>query len=157
MFDDPELALWMMHDGYGFPECARNLVIAALEVDGMVVVDAALRAQGKVEIQESGRRRGAHSGLIAQGLLLPEMERDRAYGTVGLLVEAGDLHLEDVIGMGPRIDASVGKESDQSSLESAEAAFDLALGLGSWGDSVSDIEPAKSTLELAFGITVVVA
>jgi len=41
-----------MDDGNGLAESGGNLVIAAIEINGMVVVDATLRAQGEVEIEE---------------------------------------------------------------------------------------------------------
>ncbi|MFZ4778446.1 MAG: hypothetical protein ACOYM3_24005 [Terrimicrobiaceae bacterium] len=44
---------------------------------------------------------------------------------------------------------SVSQERDEASLESAEAAFDLAFGLGSRSDKVNYAKAKQGTLELA--------
>lgn len=46
----------MMHDGDELAFCGGDFEVMALEVDGVIVVDAPGGAQGKVEIQKSGRR-----------------------------------------------------------------------------------------------------
>ena len=53
-----------------------------------------------------------------------------AGGEVYGAVLAGDLHLEDDIGLLPGGGAGVGEKSDKPALEGSEAALDLALGLG---------------------------
>ena len=52
MFENPEFAVWVMHDGDGFALGGCDLVIVPLEVDGVVVVDASRAAQGEVEIEQ---------------------------------------------------------------------------------------------------------
>ena len=55
MFDDPEPELGVVDEGDGGFGSAGDFVIAALEIDGVVVVDAARLAKGKVEVEQ---RRG---------------------------------------------------------------------------------------------------
>ena len=52
MFDDPELELRVVDEGDGGFGRGCDLVIAALEINGVVVVDTALLAQGKVEVEQ---------------------------------------------------------------------------------------------------------
>jgi len=65
-----------------------------------------------------------------ESLLLPEVERPAAGGAVYGAVLAGDLHLEDDIGLLPGGGAGAGEKGDKPALEGSEAALDLALGLG---------------------------
>ena len=65
-----------------------------------------------------------------ESLLLPEVERPAAGGAVYCAVLAGDLHLEDDIGLLPGGGAGAGEKGDKPALEGSEAALDLALGLG---------------------------
>ena len=51
MFEDPEPAAGMMDEGDGLAESGGDFVIVAVEVDGVVLVDAAGTAQGKVQIE----------------------------------------------------------------------------------------------------------
>ena len=57
--------------------------------------------------------------------------------------------------MGGRVggDALVGQQSDQTFLEGAEAAFDLALGLRARGDPMGDAQGGEGALELGTGIS----
>ncbi len=64
------------------------------------------------------------------------MGRDFSGGAVDFGVLAADFELEDVVGLVPGRDVGVGQESYEAFLKSSEAALDLALGLGSWGDQV---------------------
>ena len=59
MFDDQELELRVVDEGDGGLGSARDFVVAALEIDDAVVVDAALLAQGKVEVEQGGGGFGA--------------------------------------------------------------------------------------------------
>ena len=96
----------------------------------MGVVDASETAQREVEIKECGGRNGTHSATGRESLLLPELERPAAGGAVYGAVLAGDLHLEDDIGLLPGGGAGAGEKGDKPALEGSEAALDLALGLG---------------------------
>ena len=44
-FEDPETEAWMEHEGDGLAESGGDLIVAAVEVDGVVVVDAPGAAQ----------------------------------------------------------------------------------------------------------------
>jgi hypothetical protein len=68
-----------------------------------------------------------------------------------------DFHLEDFVGVLPSLDSGVGQEGDQALLEGAEAPFDFAFGLGSWRDEMGHGEAEQGALELASGITMIVA
>ena len=50
MFDDPELEFRVVDEGDGGFGRGSDLVVGALKIDGVVVVDAALVAEGKVEV-----------------------------------------------------------------------------------------------------------
>ena len=67
-----------------------------------------------------------------------------------------DFHLEDLVGGLVGGDIGVGEKGDEAFLEGAEAAFDLAFGLGRGCDEVGDAEGAEGALELAARVEVVV-
>ncbi len=73
MFDDPELELRVVDEGDGGFGRASDLVVAALEINGVVVVDAALLAQEKVEVEQS------REGCGAQGLRIKAHDYHRNY------------------------------------------------------------------------------
>ena len=50
--NNPKLEVWMVDDGDELPSGGRDLVVLSLEVDGVVVIDAARGAQGEVEIEQ---------------------------------------------------------------------------------------------------------
>ena len=50
--NNPKLEVWMVDDGDEFPSGGRDLVVLSLEVDGVVVIDAARGAQGEVGIEQ---------------------------------------------------------------------------------------------------------
>lgn len=97
----------MVDYGDGLSQGWGNIVVVPLEVDAMGVVDAAAAAQREVEVKECCGRNGAHSANVRERLLLPDLERLATGGTVYGAVLAGDLHLEDGIGLLPGGRASV--------------------------------------------------
>ena len=106
-----------------------DLVVVALEVDGVVVVHAPGAAQGEVQIEQGFGRGGTHAAFAALRLGVPDFERNLAEGAVDGAVLAGALHLENLVRLAPGLGAGMGEERHQAALEGAEAAFDLALGL----------------------------
>ena len=50
--NNPKLEIWMVRDGDELLSGGRNLVVLALEVDSVVVIDAARGSQGEVEIEQ---------------------------------------------------------------------------------------------------------
>ena len=96
-FEDPETEAWMEHEGDGLAESGGDLIVAAVEVDGVVVVDAPGAAQGEVEIEKGCGRGGTHAAFAALRLGLPDFERNLAEGAVDGAVLASDLHLEDLV------------------------------------------------------------
>ena len=157
MLKDPEPATGMMDEGDGLAKSRGDFVIVALEVDGVVVVDAAGATQGKVQIEQCGGRSQPHAAFAVLGLGVPDFEGSFAEGAVDGAVLAGDLHLENLIGLRPGLGAGMGEQGHQAALEGAKAAFDLPLGLRGGCDEVGHAEPAQGALEFAFRIAVVVA
>jgi len=99
MFDDPEPELRVVDEGDGGFGSASDLVVAALEIDGVVVVDAALLAQGKVQVEQGpGWCRAEALGAGQQGVF-PDGEGDEAGAALAGAVLALEFHLEDVVGV----------------------------------------------------------
>ncbi len=99
MFDDPEPELGVVDEGDGGFGSASDLVVAALEIDGVVVVDAALLAQGKVQVEQGpGWCRAEALGAGQQGVF-PDGEGDEAGAALAGAVLALEFHLEDVVGV----------------------------------------------------------
>ena len=99
----------------------------------------------------------AQAAFAGEALGLPDLDGDRAEGSVDGAVLAGDFHLEDLPGVLPGGDPGVSQEGDETFLEGAEAALDFAFGLGSRGDQMGDAQGAQGALEFAPGIAVVAA
>jgi len=110
-----------------------------------------------VEIQERGGRAWTQGCVACKQGIGPHASGDFSRGAGELVVLAEDFHLENFVGLLPGLDAGVSHEGDQAFLEGAEAAFNLALGLGSGSDEVGDAKGAQGALELAFGVGVVIA
>lgn len=77
-------------------------------------------------------------------------------GAAPLAILAADFELEDFVRVRPRLDVGVSQEGDETFLEGAKSTLDLALGLGSRCDQVSDAKGAEGALELALGISAVI-
>ena len=152
MFEDPEPTTGMMEEGDGLVESGGDFVVVAVEVDGVVMIDAPGAAQGKVQIEERSGRGETHAAFPALRLGFPDFEGNLADGAV----LAGDLHLEDVLGLVPGLGAGMGEQSHQAALEGAKAALDLPLGLWGGCHQIGHAEPAQGALELAFRIVVIV-
>ena len=146
-----------MHDGDELAFGGSNLEIAPLEVDGVVVIDASRGAQRKVEIQERGRRAWAHGGVGRQLGVCEDLKGDISGGAVDFAILAADFELKDLVSLLPSRDVGVGQEGHETFLEGSKAALDLALGLRSGGDQVSDAESQEGPLEVAFGVGPVVS
>lgn len=129
----------------------------AFKIDGVVVVDAAIEAKGEVQIEQAWQRRGAKVCVVFKQGFFPHFQRDQAGGALAGAVLAAYLHLEDFVSVFPSLDPGVSQESDETFLEGAKAAFNLAFSLGSWRDEVSHAQPQQCALKLALGIAVVVA
>jgi hypothetical protein len=157
MFEHPEFALGMLHDGDGLALGGRDLVGKALEVDGLVMVDAPGSAQGKVQIQQRRRRTGSDGTLAGLERGRPYLIGNLAGGAVGLGVLAEDLHLKNRLGRLPSADLRVGQEGDQALLKSAEAPLDLAFGLRRGSHEMGHSKGLERALELTLGIPMVAA
>ena len=155
MFDDPELELRVVDEGDGGFGSACDLVIAALEIDGVVVVDAALLAQGKVQVEQCVSGCGAEAlGAGKQGVF-PYAEGDEGGATLAGAVLALEFHLEERVGMLGGGDFRVAKEGDEAALEGAEATFDFAFCLRGGCDEVGDAECSECALEFTLWVAVV--
>jgi hypothetical protein len=155
MFDDPELELGVVDEGDGRFGGACDLVVAALEIDGVVVVDAALLAQGKVQVEQSGSGSGAEALRAGEQGVVPDGGWDEAGAALAGAVLALEFHLEDVVGELWSGDFRVGEEGDDAALEGAEAAFDFAFCLRGGCDEVGDAEGAEGALEFALWIAAI--
>lgn len=71
--------------------------------------------------------------------MIPNFHGDFAGGAVTGLVLTSDFHLKNVIGLSPGTYVSVSEQSDQTTLEGAETAFDFAFGLRRGSDEVNDV------------------
>jgi hypothetical protein len=147
----------MVDDGDGLAGGLRDFIISSLKVDGVIVIDPAVGAEGEVQIEKAGRGRGAETGFVFRQRFFPHIQRDGASAALYGPVLTLDFHLQDFVGVFPGLDFGVRQKGDQAFLESAEAAFDFPFGLRSWGDEVSHGEAEQGALELAFGIAVIVA
>ena len=116
MFDDPELELRVVDEGNGGFGSAGDLVIAALEIDGVVVVDATLLAKGKVQVEQCLSGGGAEALGAGQQGVFPDAEGDEAGAALAGAVLALELHLEELVGVPRGGDFGVGKEGDDAAL-----------------------------------------
>ena len=131
-----------MNDGNGFFGGGGDLIVTAFEVDGVVVVDAALMTEGKVEIEQSRDRRGTETVDLSEERIVPDGEGDETGAALAGVVLPVEFHLEDDICLLRSGDFCVGKQGDHSALEGAETAFDFTFGLGRGRDEMSHAEPA---------------
>lgn len=127
----------------------------AFEIDGVVVVDAALLAEGEVKVEQS--RSGCRTEALGAGQerVFPDGGWDEAGAALAGEVLALEFHLEDVVGVLWSGDFCVGEEGDDAALEGAEAAFDFAFCLRSGRDEMGDAEGAKGALEFALWVAAV--
>jgi hypothetical protein len=147
----------MVDDGDRPAGGVRDFIILPLKIDGVIVIDPPLGAQREVQIQKAGSGPGADAGIVFSQRFFPHFQWDPACAALDGAVLTMDFHLEDFVGALPSLDSGVRQEGDEAFLESAEASFDFAFGLGSWRDEVSDGEAQQGALELASGIAVIVA
>ena len=110
-----------------------------------------------MQIQKAGSRRRADAGIVFSQRLFPHLLGDPACTALHGPVLTVDFHLEDFVGARPSLNSCVCQEGDEAFLESAEAAFNFAFGLGSWRDEVGHGEAEQGALKLASGIAVIVA
>ena len=157
MFDDPELEWRVVDEGYGGFGGACDLVVAALKIDGVVVVDAALLAKGKMEVEQGrGGCRAEALGAGQQGVF-PDGDGDEAGAALAGAVLALEFHLEELVCVLGNGDFGVGQEGDDAALEGAQAAFDFALCLRGGCDEVRDAECSEGALEFALWVAAVAA
>ena len=119
------------------------------------MVDAALAAQGKMEVEQSRGGCGAQARGAGEEGVFPDLERDVAGVALAGAVLALEFHLENLVGVPGGGGFGVGEEGDEAALEGAEAAFDFAFCLRGGGDEVGDAEGAEGALKFAFWVAVV--
>jgi hypothetical protein len=110
-----------------------------------------------VKVEKRGKRRRAHASRPRESLCLPYFDGFCSEGAVDGAVLAGDLHLEDDIGLLPGGGAGVGEKGNETSLEGSEAALDFALCLRSGSNKMCNAETSEGSLKLADGIAVIAA
>ena len=148
--------IWVVKDGDGFAFGRSDLVVAALEIDGVVIVDPAGAAQGEMQIQKRRCRTRAKRAGFLKASGLPDFPRDAVGGAAAGGVEAGDFHLKNGVCLLVVLNLGEGHEGDQTPLEGAKAAFDFSFCLRCGSDQMGDAQSGEGTLELALGIGVVV-
>ena len=157
MFDDPELVFGVVDEGDGGFGSGGDGVVCALEIDGVVIVDAALLAEGKVQVEKGRRRHWADALGAGRDGVLPDGERDAPGAALAGAILTLEFHLENLVGVLRSGDFCVRKEGNKASLEGAETTFDFAFCLRSGRDEMGDAEAAQSALELAFWVGAVAA
>ena len=153
MRDDPELASRVEDDGDGFEASGGDEPVAAEQFDGVSVGAAALEVDGEVQITKDGRRSGRELGAIFIEGELPGRVGAEAGGAAALAgIVPGDLLGEEGIGGLEVGDGCGAQQGDEAVLEGAEAALDLAFGLGVGGVAVGEAEAEEGALDLGADI-----
>src|SRR5271157_1195285 len=107
----------MVYDDDRLACSGGNFIVLAFKVDGVVVVDAAMEAKGEVQIEQAWKRGGAKVCAVFKQGFFPHFQRDQAGGALAGAVLAADFHLEDFLGVFPRLDPGMSQESDETFLE----------------------------------------
>jgi len=154
MFGDPDLELRVVHEGEGGFGRARDPAVAALEIDGVAVIDAALLAPGKVQVEQGRGRCGAEALGAGKEGVFPDGAGDEAGAALaGAALAGAVLALECPLAECVRVrrggDLGVAKEGGAAALEGAAAPFDFAFGLRGGCDGVGDAEGSQSALGFA--------
>jgi len=103
-------------DDLTFGGCDRPR--ASEEVEGRVVVEAALKMKGQVEIEQGWSRHGPKLGaFLVVGFLPSLIGGESGSPATGVFVVPIDLGFEEVVGLGVIGDFFKGQESDQTFLE----------------------------------------
>ena len=146
--DDPELAAGMMDERDGMAGGGCDGPTAAEEVDLVVGIASATEVEGQVQVEEAGGgSRAQRVALLGQGFG-PSVVGGETRGAANRPVLAREFLVQKRLGWAVGGDALVGQQGDQTFLEGAEAAFDLALGLRARSDQVGDAERGEGALEL---------
>jgi hypothetical protein len=153
MGDDPEALVGVMDEGDALGAAGGHGPVLAEEIQGVVGVETALEVEGQMEIEQWDWGWGAQAGAFFLEGFIPSLVGGQAGGAADMVVVVPvDLGLEQLVGLGVVLDALVGQEGDQTSLEGAEAALDLAFGLGVGGDAVGHAQGGEGALELGMGV-----
>jgi hypothetical protein len=153
--DRPELAQGMMDErdarafGWGDPPATSQ------KVDLVVGVDPSFQMERQMQIQEGGWRTGTREGALLGKSFLPGGIGAQAGGAAAGGILALHLALEHALGGGIAGDFFIGQDGDQTFLQGAKAAFDLAFGLRAGRDPVGYAQGGKGALELGTGIPVI--
>ena len=99
MFDDPELVFGVVDEGDGGFGSWGDGVVCALEIDGVVVVDATLLAEGKVQVEQGCRGHGTEALGAGRDGVLPSGERDAPSAALTGAILTLEFHLEDLVGL----------------------------------------------------------
>jgi len=131
MGNDPEALVGVVDDGDVLLADRSHRIGLAVEFDGEVGVETALKVNGQVQVQEWRHGGGAQAGAFFSQSALPGVIGGEAGGAADIvLVVPLDLSLKEVVGGSKGGDFLVGQKGDEAVLEGAEAAFDFTFGLG---------------------------
>ena len=127
----------------------------AKKVDLVVGVNAAFQLESQMQVEQGCRRTGTCGGaLFCQGFF-PSRIGAEAGGAADGGILALNLPVEHALGGGIAADFFIGQEGDQTLLQGAKAAFDLAFGLRTGSDQMGYAQRREGALELGAGITVI--
>ena len=105
--------------------------------------------EGQVQVQQRHGRNGPMVvALFLQGQIPGGVGRQAGGATDVVLVVPADLSLEQGVGVVVVGDFFVSQQADEPFLESVEAAFDFAFGLGVGGDAMGHAQSGEGALEL---------
>lgn len=156
MGDDPEAPGWVMDNSHGLSLGGAHVPGAAQEINRVVGIEAALKVDGQMQVQQRGWWRRTKMGAFFFERQLPGGIGNQPGGAANmLLVVPRDLSLQEGVGRFVIGGSLVGQEGNQPFLEGVKAAFNLALGRSIWSDPMGDAQSAKSTLELGMSVETV--
>ena len=144
-----------MDKGDGGSFCGSEVPALAKKIDLAVGVDAAFEVEGQMEVQQGSRRTGSCGGAFFLQGIFPGCIGAEPCGAAAGGVLALQLPVEHALGGGIAADFFIGEDCDQTFLQGAKAALNLALGLGAGRDQMGDAQSREGALELRAGITVI--
>ncbi len=153
--DRPELSEGVMDQGDGGSFGGSDGPALTQKVDLVVGVDPSFQLERQMEVQQGGRRTGTRDGALFCEGFLPSRIGVEAGGAANGGILALHLAVEHGLCGGIAVDFFIGQEGDQTFLQGAESAFDLAFGLRAGRDQMGDPQGGEGALELRTGIPVI--
>ena len=137
----------MVDDGDGRASGECDVPAPAQEINLLVGIDPAAKLKREMKVQQGAGGTETHRRAFLFERFVPSV----VWGQSGSAADGGvlmrDLAVENFLG--GRIGAHLfkGQQCEQSFLESAEAAFDFAFGLGAGSHEVGDAQGGEGAVE----------